>query len=471
MTKSLGVADRIFLLQESPRTPQHVAGLACFTMPDDAPPDYLERLVEEFRSARNFASPFDLALRHASLRAVAPSFVQLAPDQVDLDHHFRHSALPQPGGERQLGELVSRLHSQPMDLSRPLWEVHLIEGLTDRRFAIYIKLHHSLFDGVAGARLMARMLSADPTDLTVRPPWTIGRRGSLRVTGDDPQPTPARHLVTTVRGLTKRTGLMLRESVRPSTPDLATPYRIPDLALNGRVGKQRRVATQVVDFERVRDVADRADVTINDVFLGICAAGLRRYLDELGSLPDTGLVAGTPISVRFGAGDNANNAFTIASMNLWTDLADPVERLKAIHRSSTATKESMEGLTKQAAISFGALSFAPYVAQGLTGLGGRLKPPFNLVVSNVPGPLEQQHLAGSALESMAPLGVLSHGQGLFIAAFTISGRMSIGFVGDRDRLPHLQRLAVHTGEALDELEKVLAPEGGRRPRAQRAPKQ
>jgi diacylglycerol O-acyltransferase len=134
----------------------------------------------------------------------------------------------------------------------------------------------------------------------------------------------------------------------------------------------------------------------------------------------------------------------------------------------------MTGLTKKAAISFGALSFAPFVAQGLVGLGGRLTPPFNLVVSNVPGPLEPQYLAGAPLEMMAPLGLLSHGQGLFIAAFTIAGKMGLGFVGDRDSLPHLQRLAVYTGEAVDELEKVLAltaPTPARRRTGKSRPKQ
>ncbi|MEU4418792.1 WSD1 family O-acyltransferase, partial [Nocardia salmonicida] len=188
-------------------------------------------------------------------------------------------------------------------------------------------------------------------------------------------------------------------------------------------------------------------------------------------VPEAGLVAGTPVSVRVGAGDSSNNAFTIVTMNIRTDIADPLERLRAIHRSSTVAKESMEGLNKKAAINVGALTFAPYVAQGLLGVAGRMTPPYNLVLSNVPGALERQYLAGSELEMMAPLGLLSHGQGLFIAALTISGRMGIGFVGDRDTLPHLQHLAVYTGAALDELEKLVLPTTVRRLRAKSQPKQ
>lgn len=470
MTK-LGLVDRIFLVQESAETPQHVAALGVFTLPTDAPDDHLERLIERFQSTRDFAEPFNHVLARPALKSVAPSFAVLPGDEVDLEYHVRHNALPKPGGERQLGVLVSRLHSRPLDMSRPLWEVHLIEGLTGGRFAIYIKLHHALFDGIAGARLMQQMLSSDPSDTSLRPPWTIGRKRRAPSTTDRTPVPVSQERWATVSGVARRTARMVRDAIQPSSPDLATPYRIPELVLNGRVGQQRRVATQTIDFERVRDLADRADVTVNDVFLAICASGLRRYLAEVGDLPEAGLVAGTPVSVRVGAGDASNNAFTIVTMSLRTDIADPVERLRAINRSSTVTKESMEGLNKQAAMSFGAITFAPYVVQGLVGLGGRMKPPFNLVVSNVPGPLEKQYLAGSELERMAPLGLLSHGQGLFIAAFTIAGKMGLGFVGDRDSLPHLQHLAVYTGEALDELEKEVEPTTVRRLRAKSQPKQ
>jgi diacylglycerol O-acyltransferase len=472
MTSKLGLADRIFLMQEAPQTPQHVAALAVFTVPDNAPADYVERLSERFQAARTFATPFQRVLRHPSLKSVAPSFVDLGDVQIDLDYHFRHNALPSPGGERKLGILVSRLHSRPLDLSRPLWEVHLIEGLAGRRFAIYIKLHHSLVDGIGGARLMTKMLTTDPSDNELRPPWTIDRAPSGRSKTDGPAlPRPAGPRFETARGLISRTARLARDAVSRTNPDIATPYLIPDSILNGRVSQQRRVATQVVDFERVRDLARRADVTINDVFLAICSAGLRRYLTEVGELPELGMVAGTPVSVRVGSGDSASNAFTIVTMNLATELDDPVERLRAINRSSSLTKESLVGMNKKAAISYGALTFAPYVAQGLTGLGGRMKPPHNLVVSNVPGPLETQYLAGSRLEMLAPLGLLSHGQGLFIAAFTISGKVCLGFVGDRDSLPHLQHLAVYTGEALDELEKAIQRTTVRRLKAKGRPKQ
>lgn len=482
MSTRVGLADRIFLLQESSDSPQHVAALGTFELPTDAARDYVQKLVESYRSARTFAAPFNYRLRRPALKAVAPGFVELADDEVDLDFHFRHSALPPPGGERELGVLVSRLHSRPLDLDRPLWEVHLIEGLSPVRFALYFKVHHALMDGVGGSRRPQQMLSPDPSDTEVRPMWSIGPSST-------PMPAPdaavadrsligrlgavaggVREGVETMGGLGLAAGGLVKNGVWPSEDAIATPYKVPGSPLNGRIGHQRRVATQAIDFDRAREIADRANVTINDVFLAICSGGLRRYLKELGALPESGLVAGTPVSVRVGDGDSANNAFTIALMKIYTDMPDPIQRIRAIHRSSTVAKESMSGFSKPVAENYGALFMTPFILQGLVGLGGRLKPPYNLVISNVPGPLETQYLAGSRLEAMYPIALLAHGTGLFIASLAVSGKMGLGFTGDRERLPHLQRLAVYTGEAVGELEAALASTPIKRRRSRKKPK-
>jgi WS/DGAT/MGAT family acyltransferase len=462
MSIDVGIADRVFLLQESDQIPQHVAALGTFTLPSDAPPDYLQKLVESFRAAHTFAPPFNYRLRSAALKAIAPAFVIVPDDEIDLDYHFRHSALPKPGGERELGVLVSRLHSRALDLSKPLWEVHLIEGLDERRFAFYFKVHHALMDGIGGTRRLRRMLSTDPADREVRPLWTIGpqRRApsSDQRGGIGGVAKALRTRVETTAGLTAAAAEMLRQGIRPSDDAVATPYKVPRSILNGRVGQQRRVATQAIEFERARAVADRADVTINDVFLALVSSGLRRYLHELDALPKTGLVAGTPVSVRVGDGDSddANNAFTLTTMKLYTDVAHPLKRIEAIHRSSTLAKQSIGRYSRPVAENYAALFMGPFIFQNLVGLGGRMKPPYNVIVSNVPGPMEPQYLCGSQLEAMYPFALLYQGMALFIASLSAGGNMGLGFIGDRDGLPHLQRLAVYTGEALSELETALA---------------
>jgi diacylglycerol O-acyltransferase len=484
MSTRVGLADRIFLLQESSGSPQHVAALGTFELPADAAPDYLTRLVASYRSARTFAAPYNYRLRSPALKAVLPGFVELPDDEIDLDFHFRHSALPPPGGERELGVLVSRLHSLPLDLDRPLWEVHLIEGLSPVRFALYFKVHHALMDGVGGSRRLQQMLTPDPTDTAVRPAWSIGAIRPPEAPETSEAPVAGHSLigrlgsvaggvregVETVGGLGLAAGGLIKNGVWPSEDAIATPYKVPGSPLNGRIGRQRRVGTQAIDFDRAREIADRANVTINDVFLAICSGGLRRYLKEMDALPESSLVAGTPVSVRVGDGDSSNNAFTIALMKIYTDIPDPVQRIRAIHRSSTVAKESLSGLSKPVAENYGALFMTPFIVQGLVGLGGRLKPPYNLIISNVPGPLETQYLAGSRLEAMYPIALLAHGMGLFIASLAVSGKMGLGFTGDRERLPHLQRLAVYTGEAVAELEDALASTPVTRRRNRRKPK-
>lgn len=229
----------------------------------------------------------------------------------------------------------------------------------------------------------------------------------------------------------------------------------PSPRLNGRVGRQRRFATQSYSFERIRAAAKAAEVTVNDVFLAICASALRRYLDELGELPDRGLLTGAPVSVRVDGDDDRSNAIAFLTIDLHTEIADPVERVKAINRSSTLAKDQIKRLPPAAANQFGLLTQGPFLAQFVTGTAGRVRPPYNIVTSNVPGPLEPRYLAGAPLDELYPVSVVAHGQTINITAMSTAGRFNIGFIGDRDRLPHLQHVAVYSGDALAELETAL----------------
>ncbi|MDQ6805210.1 MAG: wax ester/triacylglycerol synthase family O-acyltransferase, partial [Actinomycetota bacterium] len=414
------------------------------------------------RRVRTFAPPFNYRLRRPGLRAILPAWDVLADEDVDLEFHFRRNALPRPGGERELGVLVGRLHSRALDPRRPMWECHLIEGLEGDSFAIYFKVHHALIDGVGGVKRFTQMISPDPAEREIRPLWSIGPTkrptgdGSSAITEQRGRIARAGDGAKVIYGLAKVAAGMVREARRPLDEAAATPFVVPDSILNGRIGQQRRVATQTYEFERIRAVSKAADVTINEVFLAICAGGLRRYLAELGELPEQGLVAGTPVSVRPAGDDDTGNAFGIVVMKLATEIADPIERIAAIHRSSTLAKEKLARVSRAVVEKQAALFMAPFIASQFAGLGGRVPSPYNVTISNVPGPLEPQYLVGARLESLAPIAILFHGVALFIAVFSTSGRFGVGFVGCRDTLPHMQRLAVYTGQALEELEGVLA---------------
>lgn len=458
----VAIADRLFLTADSEETPQHVGCLATFVIPDGAPDDWVGRLAEHFRAQTTFAAPFNYRLHSLTLKNVAPKWNITPDDNVDLDFHFRHSALPKPGGERELGVFASRLHSRALDPTRPLWEFHLIEGLDQDRFAIYFKVHHALMDGVGGVKRISQMISPDPDVVAPRALWAAAPKPRPATTSGTSISERLRAAADTVSGgarttagLGKSAGSMVVEARRHANPDLAVPFVAPRAVINGRIGRQRRVATQSYEFTRIRRVAKAGGVKINDVFLAVCAGGLRRYLDELDNLPDESLIAGAPVNIRGTADESTSNAFSMIVVKLGTDIADPVERLNAIARSSTAGKEQLAKMPKRASELYPALFMGPFIVQNLIGVGGRAAPPYNVSISNVPGPLEQQYLAGARLEAMYPLAMLYHGVGLFIALFSSSGRLGVGFTGDRDSLPHLQRLALYTGAALEELEKAL----------------
>jgi len=459
----LKVNDVAWLYAESYRTPMQVGMLATFTVPDDADGSYLTEVVERWRSVRTFAPPFNYAFR-----GPLPHWRTLADDEIDLEHHFHHSALPAPGGQRALGVLVSRLHSQRMDRRYPLWEVHVIEGVAPRKWSLYIKMHHSQVDGVGGLRMAKRIMSVDPESQGMLPPWAVGTRGvdqSGVPQGPRAAPTvTAEEVPRRWQGLRSVGGSLARtyaETLAGSTTWLrAVPYHAPKAAFNGRITASRRFATQHWEIDRLRAVATAAGVSINDVFLAATGGGLRRYLTDLGRLPLGSLTASVPVSVRAEGVDTVGNALTFLWAKLGTDIGDPVARLEAVTESTRLGKERLPTASSTVMDAYTVLLMLPVLGQAVTGVGGVGPPAFNVVVSNVPGFTEQRYLEGSSLDEYYPLSLLFHGQGLNITAISNAGWFCVGYTGARDAVPHLQRIAVGSGQALEELEAAYGTAGG-----------
>ncbi len=447
----IGVNERLFLTVDAAKLPQHVAALGTFASPPGAGPRFVDELAERFRAAQTFAAPFNYRLRSQALRRVAPSWQVLGDHEIDLDHHFRRHTLPAAGGELEFGELISALHTERLDWRRPLWECHLIDGLEGDRFALYLKGHHALMDGVGGVQRYTQMVTPRPEDTALRPLWTVG---------PSPRPAATERLVKanplrTVSGLIAARRDMKRNARRPADPATAAPYGVPRTTINGRLSEQRRIATQTFELARIKTVAKAAGVTVNDVFVTIVAGGLRSYLTEQGELPAQSLTAGTPVNVRAAGDDSTGNAFSLVLVKMFTNVADPAERIRAVARSSTIAKDDIRSRPEAVAANYGALIGGTFVANQLTGLAGRRPPPYNVTVSCIPGPAAPFYLAGARLEGLYPLACIYHGAPLFVASFTISGRFGVGFVGCPDTVPHVQRLAVFTGDALTELETAL----------------
>lgn len=462
--KLLKVNDSAWLYAESHRTPMQVAMLATFSVPEDRP-DFVGDLYARWREIRDFQPPFNYLLRATPV----PSWQELAPDQIDLDYHLRHSALPRPGSQRELGVLVSRLHSAKMDRRYPLWECHLIEGLEGGQWSMYMKVHHSQIDGVGGVRLLKRILSADPDARDMLPPWAVGTRGpdqsglpDRREPAPAPGPTgsngtgrsPARDSLAVVSSL----GRTYAESLLGrSDPERAVPFRTPKTLFNGRIHTPRRFATQHYPIDRLRAVGAATGASLNDVFLTICGGALRRYLIDADALPVEPLIANVPVSVRPDGGAGVGNAITFLYSSLGTDLADPLDRMHAIQASTRLGKERLPEVGGLAMDAYTAVLMAPFLSQAILGFGGRGRPASNVVISNVPGPAETRYLDGSRLEELYPVSLLFNGQALNITAVSYDGQFNIGFTGCRDSIPSLQKIAVYAGEELDALERAAVP--------------
>ncbi|HNO40388.1 MAG TPA: WS/DGAT domain-containing protein, partial [Marmoricola sp.] len=239
-----------------------------------------------------------------------------------------------------------------------------------------------------------------------------------------------------------------------------TGREAPDTILNAQTGRNRRLATQHWDTARLRAIGKATNSTLNDVMLSIFGRGLRRYLDELEELPKDPMVAFVPMNIRTDDDQGGGNLVAATLVSLATDVDDPVDQLKAVRRSTRATKKQFKEMGQYSSIAYTGYLFAPVAFQTFTAMAGVKNPlptTFNLCISNLAGPTRPLYLAGSKLEAVFPMSIPAHGFALNITVQSYAGWMNVGFVGDRDAVPHLQRLAVYCGEALTELEQAVAP--------------
>lgn len=460
--KVLKMNDSAWLFAESDRTPMQVGMLATFAVPEDRP-DFVRDLVARWREVKQFAPPYNYQLRMAPV----PSWQEVPAEEIDLDYHLRHSALPRPGSQRELGVLVSRLHTSMMDRRYPLWECHIIEGLEGNQWSMYMKAHHSQIDGVGGIRLLKRILSADPDARDLLPPWAIGTSGpdqsglpaAPRSKALNGVPRPRQGAAKAGGSVLRSLGKTYAESVTGRADrDRAVPFRAPKTIFNGRIHRPRRFATQHYPIARLKAIATATGGSLNDVFLALCGGALRHYLLEMDKLPSDPMVANVPVSVRAGEGASVGNAITFLYSQMGTDVEDPLERIRKIQASTRLGKERLPQVGGMAMDAYTAVLMGPFLSQAILGIGGRGRPASNLVISNVPGPAETRYIDGSPLEEIYPVSLLFNGQALNITAVSYDGWFNIGFTGCRDSIPHLQRIAVYAGEELDALEKAAGLE-------------
>jgi diacylglycerol O-acyltransferase len=450
-----------FLLAETRAQPMHVAGLQLFEKPGGAGDDFARELFESALAIEEIAPLFK---KHPSMSVgTLGQWVWTEDKHFDIEHHVRHNALPRPGRIRELLELVSRLHGTRLARERPLWEAHIIEGLGDGRVAMYTKLHHALVDGISAMRLMQSVLTTDPDKRDMPLPFDARATARAKARKDTERDLSAVPLTALRSGLAmvgEAAGLpaaflkTLTKGIRNETSALS--LHAPKSMFNVTITGSRRFAAQSWPLERIRAISKASGTTMNDVVLAMCSGAVRAYLTELGELPDTSLVSMVPVGLksRSAASESGGGGNAVGSVmvRLGTDLADPADRLASVNRSMRAGKDALGSMTSNQILAMSALGMAPSLVIPMLRLTGIVRPPFNLIISNVPGPRSTQYLNGARLTGTYPVSVPMQGMALNITCNSYADDMCFGLTGCRRSVPHLQRLLAFLDEELDLLE-------------------
>lgn len=456
------ITDSMFLIAEAREHPMHVGGLQLFRLPDDAGPGFVRDLVAELHEDAEVSPRLR---RHPADPVGYLGNTWWATDaEVDLDYHLRHAAVPHPGRIRELFQLIALWHGSLLDRHRPMWEANIVEGIEGNRFALHTKIHHSLVDGVGALRLLEESLSTDPTDMTVRAPWSVPPPGRANASAGGALGS-ATHLLSTA-GKTLGTAMAATPRLLPTSAKVirhalgdhgyTTPFEAPDTILNGPIGGARRFVAQSWEIERLREVGRLLGGTLNDVLLAMCASALRDYLIDRNALPDRSLTAMVPVSLRGGPDDPAANRVGAIIASLATDIDDPIDRFIAIRRSVQAAKRVMGDLGPMEILALSGINVSALAFANVPGFVRFTRPPFNVIISNVPGPAHKLYWRGAELQGIYPTSVVLDGQALNITTASYDDHIDIGIVGCRRSVPGLQRLIHHLDDALKELEKATS---------------
>ncbi len=452
--------DAGFVYMETPMLNMHTLKIAILEPPADDEGYSFERFKKVLGENLHALPPFRRRLVEVPGRMHHPVWIE-DPD-FDLDAHVRRVEVPAPGGRRERDAVIGKIASRQLDRSRPLWELWVLEGLEGGRFGTLAKIHHAAADGVAASTLLANVMSEDPDqvpllDRSWRPEKVPSRLQLLRRALRD----SIRSLFHLPRLLRRTWQNVRRVLSRRRVAPVATPLPIKDTpatSFNTALTPNRTFATAELALDDLKEVKRRVGVTLNDVVLGLVAEALRRYLRARGELPASALVAGVPVStdkpedVRRLGGNRVSNMFT----SLRTDIADPLERLAAIH-GVTAEAKVVQNL-------LGATMMQEWVEYTPPGpfswfmreysrrqIADRHRPPINLVVSNVPGPREQLYVAGATLLEIYSVGPILEGIGLNVTAWSYRDRLYVSALGCAERLPDLHEITETMAAALTEL--------------------
>jgi WS/DGAT/MGAT family acyltransferase len=477
--KHLSIVDGAFLHMESAEMPMHVGSLNLFEPPAGYRGEGFYETVKEHVAKRMHLAPvFTRKLALMPFDLANPVWIH--DDDIDLDYHVRYMLLPKPGTIEQLEALAARLHSMLLDRSRPLWEFYVIEGLADSRIGFYGKVHHAAVDGQAGVAMATSMFDLTPEPRAVKPPrearantYQLGVAELLAAALTN----QFQQLVQSVKLLPKiaRTAVGAAQEAlatrRSETADErakrkaeAPPTRFklaPATPFNHSITNQRAFAAVSLPLAEVKAIGKSVGASINDVVLWLCSTALRSYLKEGRELPEKSLVAGVPISLRQEGDTTANNQVAGTLIDLGTDVADPVARMKAIQRGTAAMKKQMGTFRGVIPTDFPSLG-SPWLISGLASLYGRSRIAdwlriTNVTISNVPGSRVPVYLCGARMTDYYPLSIVVHGIALNITVQSHVDQLCFGLIACRRAVPDVGELGRQLERAMSTLRALVAP--------------
>ncbi|MEN6669835.1 wax ester/triacylglycerol synthase family O-acyltransferase [Psychrobacter sp. B38] len=448
----LTAVDQLFLFLESRKQPMHVGGLFLFELPEAADSDFVYQLVKQMQDSDVPPSfPFNQVLEHLLFWKKDKNF--------DVEHHFHHVALPSPARVRELLMYISREHGRLLDRAMPLWECHIIEGIqpetehSPERFALYFKIHHSLVDGIAAMRLVQKSLSQSSTEPVTLPVWSLMTRHRNQVNAMLPVQKSVRHILKEQISTIKPVFTELLDNFKNYGDDgYVGTFDAPMSILNTRISASRRIAAQSYNIQRFYDIADRLNISKNDVVLAVCSGAIRQYLISMGALPSKPLIAFVPMSLRTDQ-SIAGNQLSFVLANLGTHLDNPLQRIKLIHRSMNNGKRRFRRMNQAQVINYSIIAYAWEGINLATSLFPK-KQAFNLIISNVPGSEKPLYWNGARLQSLYPASIVFNGQAMNITFASYLDKIEFCITACSKTLPHVQDMLTLIDKELTLLETV-----------------
>jgi len=475
--KPVKAVDAAFLQLETRATPMHVGAL--FVLDPGSPQasrSFFRRFKALVGARLGRSEVFTRRIAALPFNVANPMWIAGEPD---LDYHVRRTVLPDPGSQHQLEECVADLHTPLMDRDRPLWELHVIEGLQGGRVALYVKTHHAGLDGASAQVFLqsfvdneARPRRRGPPTTTPEPEQVSAR--DLLLAGARHQATGLLRLPRAAANLVQTLSGDIGERVRSARTELAELVQrglpaAPRTPLNVAISGERSFASVEFPLERVKSVARAHDATINDVILAASAGALRRWLLLHDALPAEPLRTAVPFSTRDAGNTDHSIQVSFMSINLHTDVADAHQRLRAIHDSALDAKAAsslIKALMPEDLPSVGLPWLLGSLARVMarSEVVDRLPLPTNVIISNVAGPPLPLFVAGARALTYSPVSIPYHGCALNVTVYSYDGKLFFGLTGARNALPDLRDLADALTVELDTLAAPRQAPRGRRAR-------